>query len=172
MKKSTLIISFVIFFMGLAMFLAQPNSAKSLVRDTFVINYIYYVEGGDPETNLLWMTKVSHSGKVKTERRTVKGVEIEPKYTEYTETLWRKCQQPKFLAIDADSGEVREKTTMLGLETYIWREEANGIVVTRWFSPRTGPVPLKWRIDSPGQKTKIIEATSIDFRDVTENEVE
>jgi len=66
--------------------------------------------------------------------------------------------------------EFNREETICGLTAYVHRVEDSNGVVERWFAPETGSIALKTILGWEGEQI-IVEAISVQFRDVTEDEI-
>lgn len=70
------------------------------------------------------------------------------------------------------SAHVIRKEQIVGLTAYVYRQAiGSGQILERWYSPETGPIPLKEILESSDADALITEATSIEFREVSDEEM-
>ena len=171
--------SALVFVTGLTIYVRALNNR---VTEPFVVTYRYYRTNGDPSRHQVLLTKVSSRGYVKTSRYASANGEISPipettdsssdwTRPNYPSEPWVKFREPEFLMSRPGTSFVR-RDEICGLPAYVTRLQQGGDDIEFWHSPRTGPIILKAITHLGDEGDLIMEATNVEFREVSDNEVQ
>lgn len=70
------------------------------------------------------------------------------------------------------SAHVTRTEQIVGLTAYVFRQDIGGQMLERWYAPETGPIPLKEILQIENGDALITEATSLEFREISAEELE
>jgi len=141
------------------------QSAQRHFNKPFVVMFSHYRER-TPEKSETMIQLVNSRGKSLIRRIGPDGRDVQHLVPAYPPGGW--ADRAAYLR----STHVIRTEQILGLTAYVFREDVGGQVLEEWFAPETGPVPLKTIIETVGADTIIIEAFNIEFREVSDHEVE
>lgn len=175
-SKIVTLLPALVFVIGLVTYV---GASMEKTINPFVATFSYYKVDGDPSTSQVWIEKVTSTGKCQTIRyRSVDG-ELKPlsedsifqkwAMPEYPPDMWRSFSSAKFLRTHPEF--VRQEQ-ICGLKVYVHRTQSDRDTVERWYAPETGPIPLKTVVDLGDEGIRVAEATRVEFREVTESELQ
>lgn len=168
--------SILVFVVGATVYVSarKDNEIKP-----FVATFSYYRLNGTPSSPQVWVIKVASTGKSKTLRyNSVDGhlqqLPEDPAFPnwsmpEFSQEMWRDFSSPGFLQAHP---EFVGEDQICGLKVFVHKVKPGLDAVERWYSPETGPIALKTVVDLGDEGWLVAEATNVQFRAVSEEELQ
>jgi hypothetical protein len=144
---------------------ALRHDKKPLVVKPFVVTFSRYHKSNPAQSEMI-IQLTNSRGKSLIKRIGRDGREVEHFVPQFPVGGW--ADRAAYL----ESPYVIRTDQILGYTVYVFRADVGGQVKEEWFAPETGPVSLKLIIETPGADTLLVEATNIEFREVSDDEVE
>lgn len=162
MKAKLLLAAALVFVVGGVIYI---QSAQGHSNKPFVVAFSRYRKS-TPEISQKMIQLVNSRGKSLIKRISRDGREIEHFVPQFPPGGW--ADRAAYLR----SAYVIRTDQILGYTVYVFRQDVGGQVKEEWYAPETGPVPLKQIIETVGGETLVTEATNIEFREISDEEVE
>jgi hypothetical protein len=180
-SKLAVIMSALVFIAGLTIYIKAAREERQRVTAPFVITYSYYKVGGNPATNQVIIQKVAASGNSRIFRyHTLNGVltelpmddtDLQHARLKYTREMWKQYASTEALK---NHPEYSREDEFMGRRVYVTKfvpePNQNLPTVEKWYAPEFGPISLK-RVYVEDDKVLVAEATNIEFKEVSEEEV-
>lgn len=173
--KLALLASALVFVAGAAIYLPSvegrlvySQSVEKYSNKPFVIIFSRYRER-TPEKSETMIQLVNSRGKSLVRRIGRDGRDFEHFVPQFATGRWQDFTSPDYLRSTKNHTRTEQ---ILGLTAYVFRQDLGGQTGEWWYAPETGPVALKEIIETPGADTIVTEAINIEFREVSDEEVE
>jgi hypothetical protein len=160
--KRALLAAALVFVVGGIIYL---RSAQGHFNKPFVVTFSRYHKSTPSQSQTI-IQLMNSRGKSLIKRIGRDGREVEHFVPQFPVGGW--ADRAAYL----ESAYVIRVDQILGYTVYVFRQDVGGQVKEEWFAPETGPIALKQIIETPGADTLVTEATNIEFREVSDDEVE
>lgn len=169
--KYALLAGALIFAVGSATYLrsTEGRGGKPFVASPFVITYTRYRQDA-PEERRTTIRLVNSHGRSLAKGVRRDGTEERHVVQQYQSDEWASWADRRYYE---RSTKVVRKEQFLGVTAYVYRQDiGDGQTLEFWHAPETGPVPLKQIVESADGDVQITEAASLEFREVSDEELE
>jgi hypothetical protein len=173
--KLALLASALVFVAGTTVYLQSvegrlvySQSVEKHSNKPFVVIFSRYRER-TPEKSETIIQLVNSRGKSLIRRLSSDGREIEHFVPAFAPGDWQAWSDR---AAYLRSAHVIRTEQILGLTAYVFRQDLGGQTGEWWYTAETGPIALKQIIETVGADTIVTEAINIEFREVSDKELE
>jgi hypothetical protein len=147
--------------------LVYSQSVEKYSNKPFVVIFSRYRER-TPEKSETIIQLVNSRGKSLIRRIGRDGRDLEHFVPQFSPGDWKAPDPAAYLRATYFT----RTDQILGLTAYVFRQDLGGQMGEWWYAAETGPVALKQIIETPGADTIVTEAINIEFREVSDHEVE
>lgn len=172
--SKALLASALVFAAGTAIYvqsvegrLVYSQSVEKYSNKPFVVIFSRYRER-TPEKSETMIQLVNSRGKSLIRRLSSDGREIEHFVPQFAPGDWKAPDPAAYLRATYFT----RTDQILGLTAYVFRQDLGGQTGEWWYAAETGPVALKQIIETVGADTIVTEAINIEFREVSDKELE
>lgn len=168
--KCAFLIAVLIFVAGSATYLrsAAGHDDQSFIDSPFVITYSRFRRSAPTERRTM-VRLVNSRGRSLLKSIGRDGRDLRHTVQQYIRNDWKGWADREGYE---RSTHVIRKEQFLGITAYVLRQDVgNGEVLEFWHAPETGLVPLKEIVEYDNGDALVTEATSLEFREVSDEEL-
>lgn len=144
------------------------QSAQGHSNKPFVVTFSRYRKS-TPEKSHTMIQLVNSQGRSLIKRLSSDGREIEHFLPAFAPGHWQAWSDR---AAYLRSAYVTRTEQIRGYTAYVFKQDVGGQMLERWYAPETGPVPLKEIVELENGDALVTEAINIEFREVSDKEIE